>query len=420
MVAKISTGSSLFGALAYNQDKVDRKEAEVLFSNKMLLSEDGRFSIGGCMRSFEMQMPIQLSTQKPILHISINPHPEDVLTDQQLADIAREYMQKLGYGGQPYLVYKHTDIDRHHIHIVGLRVDENGRPLNDKFEHRRSKQITRELERKYDLHPAERRERAERPELKKVDYAAGDVKHLIGNTVKAACYGYRFQSFGEYRALLAAYNVCAEEVKGEVNGILYQGIVYSATNDKGEKVGNPVKASRIGKLVGYEAVQRRMERSVEAIKNGKLKERTRKIVAAAMQTARNRQEFEQELKRQGIDVVFRRNDSGRIYGVTFIDHDSRVVLNGSRLGKEFSANVFNNLYSDERKTDIRQEQQPMHQEQPDFASKETLVSGVASVVGAFGGLLGGASGGASGGDEPQETASQKRKKKKKKCVKRID
>ena len=416
MVAKISTGGSLFGALAYNQDKVDRKEAEVLFSNKMLLSEDGNFSIGECMRSFEMQMPVQLSTQKPILHISINPHPEDVLTDQQLADIAREYMQKLGYGGQPYLVYKHTDIDRRHIHIVGLRVDENGRPLNDRFEHRRSKQITRELERKYDLHPAERRERAERPELKKVDYAAGDVKHQIGNTVKAACYGYRFQSFGEYRALLAAYNVCAEEVKGEVNGILYQGIVYSATNDKGEKVGNPVKASRIGKLVGYEAVQRRMERSVEAIKNGKLKERTRKIVAAAMQTARNRQEFEQELKRQGIDVVFRRNDSGRIYGVTFIDHDSRVVLNGSRLGKEFSANVFNNLYSDERETDIRQEQQPMHQEQPDFASKETLVSGVASVVGAFGGLLGGAS----GGDEPQETASQKRKKKKKKCVKRID
>lgn len=90
-----------------------------------------------------------------------------------------------------------------HSHIVGLRVGENGKPLNDRFEHRRSKQITRELERKYNLHPAERKERAERPELKKVDYASGDVKHQIGNTVKAACYGYRFQSFGEYRALLA-------------------------------------------------------------------------------------------------------------------------------------------------------------------------------------------------------------------------
>ena len=307
-------------------------------------------------------------------------------------------------------------IDRHHIHIVGLRVDENGKPLNDRFEHRRSKQITRELERKYNLHPAERKERAERPELKKVDHAAGDVKHQIGNTVKAACYGYRFQSFGEYKALLAAYNVCAEEVKGEINGKPYQGIVYSAMNDKGEKTGNPVKASRIGKSVGYEAVQRRMEKSGEAIRNGKLKERTRKIVATAMQTARSRKELEQQLRKRGIDVVFRQNDSGRIYGVTFIDHDSRVVLNGSRLGKEFSANVFNGLYSDERKTDMRQGQST-HQEQPDFTPKTDIVSGVASVLGAFGGLLGG---GASGGDEPQDTASQKRKKKKKKRTRRID
>ena len=416
MVAKINTGSSMFGALAYNQEKVDNGEAKVLFSNKMLLNEDGHFSIGECMRSFEMQMPVHLSTKKPILHISINPHPEDVLSDSQLSDIAREYMRKLGYGDQPYLVYKHTDIDRYHIHIVSLRVDENGRPLNDRFEHRRSKQITRELERKYNLHPAERKERAERPKLKKVDYAAGDVKHQIGNAVKAACYG-RCQSFGEYRALLATYNICAEEVKGEINGRPYEGIVYSATDDKGEKVGNPVKASRIGKSVGYEAVRRRMEKSGEAIKNGKLKERTWKIVATAMQTARNRQKFEQELKRQGIDVVFRQNDSGRIYGVTFIDHDSRVVLNGSRLGKEFSANVFNGLYSDERKTDMRQEQSTNREQQPDFVPRENLVSGVASVLGTFGGLLGS---GTSGGDEPQDTASQKRKKKKKKRTRRID
>jgi len=233
--------------------------------------------------------------------------------------------------------------------------------------------------------------------------------------VKAACYGYRFQSFGEYKALLAAYNVCAEEVKGEINGKPYQGIVYSAMNDKGEKVGNPVKASRIGKSVGYEAVQRRMEKSGEAIKNGKLKERTRKIVATAMQTARSRKELERQLKKQGIDVVFRQNDNGRIYGVTFIDHDSRVVLNGSRLGKEYSANVFNDLHSDERKTDIRQEQSP-HQEQSDFMPKADIVSGIASVLGAFSGLLGG---GSSAGDEPQDTA-QKRKKKKKKRTRRIE
>ena len=395
----------MFGALAYNQNKVDNEEAKVLFSNRMLLSEDGNFSISECMRSFEMQMPVQLSTKKPILHISINPHPEDVLSDQQLADIAREYMQKLGYGNQPYLVYKHEDIDRHHIHIVGLRVDENGKPLNDKFEHRRSKQITRELEKKYNLHPAERKERTERPELKKVDYAAGDVKHQIGNAVKGACYGYRFQSFGEYKALLACYNVYAEEVKGEINGKPYQGIVYSAMNNKGEKVGNPVKASRIGKSVGYEALERRMQKSGEVIKDKNLKERTRHTVAAVMKTTSSRKELEQQLKKQGIDVLFRQNDSGRIYGVTFIDHDNRVVLNGSRLGKEFSANVFNEMYSAD--THSQKPELALPQERQPFTPKEQPTPVFSSV--GIGGLLGGAS----GGDEPQDTTSQKRKKKKK-------
>lgn len=339
----------------------------------MLLNEDGNFSIGECMHSFEMQMPVQLSTKKPIVHISINPHPEDVLSDQQLTDIAQEYMQKLGYGNQPYLVYKHEDIDRHHIHIVGLRVDENGKPLNDKFEHRRSKQITRELEKKYDLHPAERKERTERPELKKVDYAAGDVKHQIGNAVKGACYSYRFRSFGEYKALLACYNVYAEEVKGEISGKPYQGIVYSAMNDKGEKVGNPVKASRIGKSVGYEALERRMQKSGEVIKDKNLKERTRRTVAAVMKTADNRKELERQLKQQGIDVLFRQNDSGRIYGVTFIDHDNRVVLNGSRLGKEFSANVFNETYSAD--THSQKPELTLPQERQPFTPKEQPTPG---------------------------------------------
>lgn len=395
----------MFGALAYNQNKVDNEDAKVLFSNRMLLNEDGNFSIGECMRSFEMQMPVQLSTKKPIVHISINPHPEDVLSDQQLADIAQEYMQKLGYGNQPYLVYKHEGIDRHHIHIVGLRVDENGKPLNDKFEHRRSKQITRELEKKYNLHPAEKKERTERPELKKVDYAAGDVKHQIGNAVKGACYGYRFQSFGEYKALLACYNVYAEEVKGEINGKPYQGIVYSAMNDKGEKVGNPVKASRIGKSVGYEALERRMQKSGEVIKDKNLKEHTRRTVAIVMKTADNRRELERQLKQKGIDVLFRQNDSGRIYGVTFIDHNNRVVLNGSRLGKEFSANMFNETYSAD--THLQKPELALPQERQPFTPKEQPTPGFSSV--GIGGLLGGAS----GGDEPQDTISQKRKKKKK-------
>lgn len=348
MVAKISVGSSLFGALSYNQNKVDEEQGKVLLSNRMFESEDGNFSIRRCMECFNMHLPADLKTEKPIIHISLNPHPDDVLSDSQLADIAKEYMEKLGYGDQPFMAYKHEDIARHHIHIVSIRVDDTGKKINDKFEHIRSKEITRELEKKYGLHPAEKKQAAERPELKKVDYQAGDVKHQLSNTVKALSSSYRFQSFTEYKALLSIYNVQAEEVKGEINGKPYNGIVYSATNDKGEKQGNPFKSSRLGKSVGYEAIQRRIQKSEKEIQDKNLKERTRRTVGEVMKATLSREQFISDLKAKGIDVLFRQNDTGRIYGVTFIDHESRTVLNGSRLGKEFSANAFNDLFTGSR------------------------------------------------------------------------
>lgn len=59
----------------------------------------------------------------------------------------------------------------------------------------------------------------------------------------------------------------------------------------------------------------------------------------------NREDFIRLLNGRGIDAVFRENDEGRIYGATFIDHRNREVYNGSRLGKEFSANAFEQLFN---------------------------------------------------------------------------
>lgn len=280
-----------------------------------------------------------MRTEKPVIHISLNPHPDDRLTDTDFQNIAREYLEKLGYGNQPYMVYKHEDIDRHHLHIVSIRVDENGKCLNDRNNFHRSKTITRELEQKYGLHTAERKpQRLESP-LKKVDISAGDVKKQVGNTVKALSKGYRFQSMGEYRALLSLYNVTVEEVRGEVRGREYHGLVYSATDDAGNKVGNPFKSSLFGKSVGYEAMEKKFAQSKQTIKEKKLSDRTKRAVLSALASTYDRDKFIATLKAQGVDVVLRETDTGRIYGATFIDHRTGCVLNGSRMGKELSANA---------------------------------------------------------------------------------
>lgn len=303
-------------------------------------------------------------------------------------------------------------IARHHIHIVSIRVDDTGKKINDKFEHIRSKQITRELEQKYGLHPAEKKQAADRPELKKVDYRAGDVKHQLSNTVKALASSYRFQSFTEYKALLSIYNVQAEEVKGEVNGKPYNGIVYSATNDKGEKQGNPFKSSSLGKSVGYEAIQRHIPKSAKDIQDKNLKERTRRTVGAVMQSARSREQLITELKAKGIDVLFRQNDTGRIYGVTFIDHESRTVLNGSRLGKDFSANVFNDLFTGSRTLATGNSKAEMQEHTQGNNPTGHLSEGTGKAVAGLFGLL-------SGGNDTPPDNSQVPPPKKKKKQKRI-
>jgi len=358
MVAKISTGQSLYGALAYNQEKVDEGHAKILAANLVLQPEDGQFSIGDCMKDFQRWMPSHYRTEKPVIHISLNPHPDDVLTDEQLTAIGEEYMQKLGYGNQPYLIFKHEDIDRRHIHIVSLRVDSTGKKINDSNEYRRSKAITEELEQKYGLHPAEGQKKGEDWQLTPVDNDKGNLKKQINNVVKPLLKMYRFQSMGEFRALLSLYNIGVEEVKGEVNGCNYHGILYSALNKDGKKNGTPIKSSVLGKSIGIAAIEKQMQQSGTVIKDKKLKERTRRVVSAAIQRTRTESDFRKELSAQGIDLVLRRNEDNRIYGVTFIDHRNRVVLNGSRLGKDFSANVFNEYFRN-AKEDFLSVQQPI-------------------------------------------------------------
>ncbi len=230
-------------------------------------------------------------------------------------------------------------INRHHLHIVSVNVDEHGRRLNKDFIHRRSKRITTELEKKYGLYPADRRQYRHDNPLRKVDVSQGDVKRQVANTVKAVMAAYKFRTMGEYRALLSLYNVTVEEARGMAGGREYHGLVYSATDNAGNKVSNPFKASRIGKSVGYEAVRRRFEYSKAHIRDKRPADMTRKTVAAALARTYHKEEFIALLHTKGVDVVFRHTDEGRIYGATFIDHRTGCVLNGSHLGKEFSANA---------------------------------------------------------------------------------
>jgi len=139
MVAKISSTANLGGALGYNFKKVSAGKAGILLASGISLKPDGTTSMERTLEDMQLMIPSVMRTRKPVFHVSLNPHPDDRLTDGELAKIASYYMEQLGYGNQPYIVFKHSDIEREHIHIVSLRVNHEGKKINDSFEHRRSK-----------------------------------------------------------------------------------------------------------------------------------------------------------------------------------------------------------------------------------------------------------------------------------------
>ena len=344
MIAKISATENLGGTLGYNFKKVEKREANILLAAELYQSKEGCYTMEDVLADMEALIPKKCRTKKAVFHCSLNPHPDEKLSDEQLTQIAKEYMEALGYGNQPYIVFKHNDIAREHIHIVSLRIDGEGKKINDKFEKRRSKQITDTLERKYDLIPSSKVADKAVEETPKIDITRGNIKEQVASALRMVLKHYRFCSLGELNAILSAYNLAVEEVKTEFRGKKYDGLVYVPTDDKGDKVSSPIHASDIGRGVGYTAVQNRMQKSKQAIKP--LIPTIRNKVLQAMRTSpQTEEELQSRLEEQNLRVAIRKNESGRIYGITFIDDKAGVALNGSRLGKGYTANIFNGYFS---------------------------------------------------------------------------
>ncbi len=413
MVAKINRGASLYGAIIYNQQKVNEDTARIIAGNRMITDSlyDPDRIVRQTMFAFESYLAANRNTEKPILHISLNPTLDDNLTDSQFADLARAYMQKMGYGNQPYIVYLHEDIDRRHIHIVSTCVNENGEKIGDAYEWNRSMKACRELEQMFGLKQiADKRKELLEPYLKKANYTHGDVKQQVSNILKSVFTSYRFQSFGEYSAMLSCFNIEAKQVKGEFDGKPYSGIIYTMTDDNGKPICTPIKSSLIGKRFGFEGVEKRIAYNAQEFRAKKWQPKIRNDVALAMHGCRgNREEFVRLLGSKGIDVVFRENDAGRIYGVTFIDHHNREVYNGSRLGKEFSANNFEKLFNSQG--DIPWADMPQGFSESHSLSSADLESGLEQAFGIF-------SFDAPANDPQEEMLAKQYQKKKKKKKRR--
>lgn len=360
MIAKIGKGSNMYGAILYNQQKVDKENGAVLLLNKIPDTVDGRYSVAYFNKCFEPYLSANIKTEKTVRHISLNPDPADKVSDEQFTEMAQEYMERMGYGSQPYIVFKHTDIDRTHIHIVSTCVGIDGKKIPDDYDHPRSMAICRDLEQKYNLQKATEQENKQTNKIfRPVDYHKGDIKSQIASVVRHLPKYYSFSTMGSYSALLSLFNITVEEVKGERNGQPVNGLVYLALDENGNKASNPFKASLFGKDAGITQLQKHFEQSKEKLKTSSVRSVLKNTVELGIHTTSNETDFKKQLTEQGINTIIRRNNEGRIYGITFIDHESRSVWNGSQLDRNLSANVFNDWWNNGNKPKLKIQDSPV-------------------------------------------------------------
>jgi hypothetical protein len=345
MVAVIHQSTSLRNILNYNEQKV-RVGLAVCLEAGYYPVEAADLNFHQKLRRLEMLTELNQRAKFNSVHISLNFDPSEKLPDGLLKKIAEEYLDKLGFAGQPYLLYRHEDAGHPHLHIVTTNIQPDGKAIHlHNLGKRKSEPARKEMEIKYGLIKAEESKLQRAYKLKPVNaarvlYGKSETKRAIGNVLQTVLPLYKYASLAELNAVLRLYNIVAD--RGEENSRIFRhgGLVYRVLDENGTKVGVPIKASLFFKDTTLRFLEGKFEANKLAKDDPKTKLRLKNAIDLYfLGRDKSLDGLIAALKKQGVDTVVRRNEQGLIYGLTYVDHQSKCVFNGSNLGKAYSANA---------------------------------------------------------------------------------
>ncbi|RZJ90879.1 MAG: relaxase [Chryseobacterium sp.] len=345
MVARIISGKSIRGLLNYNESKVNNGEASLILANRFG-TEIERLDFNNKLVRFEHLTKLNIKVKTNALHIMLNFDRSDKVTTGLFQQIASSYMDRIGLGEQPFLVYQHKDVSHPHIHIVTTNIQSDGKRIDIHGLGRTLSETARkDLEIEYGLIKAEGRNRSEAISITPVsietaNYGKVPTKKAIYSVVAEVMRSYKFTSFAEYNAVLKQFNIIADRGKEDTLMFEKRGLVYSIIDKTGNRVGIPFKASELATRPTLDSVEKKFERNAE--KKKPYKEALRKRIEYVFSKYNHitKTTLVAELENQGIALILRQNDQGLVYGATFIDHKSKSVFKGSDLGREYGAKAF--------------------------------------------------------------------------------
>ena len=342
MVSIIKTSHSIRSILNYNENKVKTGVAECIGAGNYPVDVD-KMSDAMKLNRFTKRLELNENAKRNSVHLSLNFDPSENHSKEKLMGITDTYMEKIGFGKQPYLVYQHHDAGHPHVHVVTVNIERDGKRID--LHHlgiRKSEPARKEIEELFGLVKAEGRKNKEEFNLKpisvsKVNYGRIESKKALSNVLNKVLNEYKYSSLAELNAVLKQCNVLADRGSENSKIFLAKGLVYRILDEQGKPIGVPIKASDFyfkptlkfleEKFKGNQ-IRRPLDKTrvKNAIDMALLREQAMPITALA-----------RLLEKEGVYTVFRRSTEGQIYGITYVDHTTKNVFNGSSLGKQYSA-----------------------------------------------------------------------------------
>jgi hypothetical protein len=342
MVAIIKTGNSLRRSFYYNENKTAEGVAECISAGNYPADADS-LSENQRLNMLLKLANLNENVTRNSVHISLNFDPSEQLSKQQLSEIAQTYMEKIGFGQQPYLVYQHQDAAHPHIHIVSVKVRADGSRIETQNIGRDlSEKARKEIELEHGLVRAEDSRQSKVYELKpvnvhKAQYGKSQTKRSIATVLDAVLPTYKYASLPELNAVLRQYNVAADRGSEDSRTYKRNGLTYRILDERGNKVGVPIKASDFYNKPTLPYIQQRFQLNETARQPYKARVKNAIDFALLKRSDIDVEKLIQALEKDGIKSVLRQNDKGQIYGITYVDFRTKCVFNGSDLGKQYSS-----------------------------------------------------------------------------------
>jgi Relaxase/Mobilisation nuclease domain len=343
MVAVIKTGHSIHRIVNYNENKVREGVAECISAANYPKDAD-KLSLRNKLNRLVNQCALNTNVSRNSVHVSLNFDPSENHSKEKLETIANTYMERIGLGNQPYLVYQHHDAGHPHIHIVSIKVREDGSRIDTQnIGKNQSEKARKEIEKEFGLVKAEDSKRLKQYQLKplnaeKMQYGNAEMKRGISNVLNEVLYNYKYTSVPEVNAVLRQFNVMAD--RGSEKSRIYKnnGLTYRLLDASGNKVGVPIKASDFYNKPTLKFLNERFEFNEKERQPHKARVKNTIDLLLIKNSNLDVAGLIRALEKESIQTILRQNERSIIYGITYIDHRTKTVFNGSSLGKPYSAN----------------------------------------------------------------------------------